>query len=238
MRSRPTAGATQVDVGIKVGPVQKVATVFGDRFWVWTRQGVGMSRTAPLERVPLTWENAFGGHDETAIDTGARRCSSRAIRSAPDSARRWRRTATISGCPTSKIPNRVDRASTATSSHRAASGSRRRTGNLAPGLPGRTTTNGTRPGNRCCRSISIDGSSMPRHRVSSRPDTCEATRTWWCSTPRRFLDWRFVCQVFLRRCAGSSCAAGRRRRLSDQSRHGHRQHRRTAADSALASLRA
>ena len=30
----PGGGATQVDVGIKVGPVQKVARVFGDRFWV------------------------------------------------------------------------------------------------------------------------------------------------------------------------------------------------------------
>jgi len=58
-------GATQVDVGIRVGPVQKVGRVFGDRFWVLTKQGVVLSRTAPLERVPLTWENAFGGHDET-----------------------------------------------------------------------------------------------------------------------------------------------------------------------------
>ena len=61
----PGGGATQVDVGIKVGPVQKVAKVFGDRFWVMTTQGVVLSRTAALGPVPLTWENAFGGHDET-----------------------------------------------------------------------------------------------------------------------------------------------------------------------------
>ena len=60
----PGRGATEVDVGIKVGPVQKTATVFGDRFWVRTAQGVRRSRPAPLERVPLTWENAFGGRDE------------------------------------------------------------------------------------------------------------------------------------------------------------------------------
>ena len=107
MRSPPGGGATQVDVGIKVGPVQKLARVFGDRFWVWTKTGVVMSRTAALEPVPLTWENAFGGHDEAAIDTRARAVSSRAIPSAPDSASRWRKTAIASGCPTSKIPNQL-----------------------------------------------------------------------------------------------------------------------------------
>jgi hypothetical protein len=61
----PARGTTQVDVGIRVGPVQKVARVFGDRFWIWTKQGVGMSKAAALERVPLTWENAFGGRDQT-----------------------------------------------------------------------------------------------------------------------------------------------------------------------------
>lgn len=61
----PGGGATQVDVGLKVGPMQKVARVFGDRLWVLTTQGVVLSRTAALGRIPLTWENAFGGHDET-----------------------------------------------------------------------------------------------------------------------------------------------------------------------------
>ncbi|MBS1816321.1 MAG: DUF2169 domain-containing protein [Acidobacteria bacterium] len=60
----PGGGATQVDVGIKVGPVRKLARVFGTRFWVWTPQGVILTRTAALaEPVPLTWENAFGGLD-------------------------------------------------------------------------------------------------------------------------------------------------------------------------------
>jgi hypothetical protein len=58
-------GTTEIDVGIKVGPVQKVARVFGDRFWISKKSGVEMSRTAPLDSVPLTWENAFGGQDET-----------------------------------------------------------------------------------------------------------------------------------------------------------------------------
>jgi hypothetical protein len=57
-------GATQVDVGIKVGPVQKLARVFGDRFWILTKHGVVTSRTGAVEQVPLTWERAFGGLDE------------------------------------------------------------------------------------------------------------------------------------------------------------------------------
>lgn len=60
----PGGGATQVDVGIKIGPLQKVARVFGDRFWEQTKLGIGVSRTATFDRVPLTWENAFGGRDE------------------------------------------------------------------------------------------------------------------------------------------------------------------------------
>lgn len=60
----PGAGATQVDVGIKVGPVQKLARVFGDRFWVWKGYGAALSRTAPLVApIPLMWEKAFGGRD-------------------------------------------------------------------------------------------------------------------------------------------------------------------------------
>jgi hypothetical protein len=60
----PGGGATQVDVGIRVGVVQKVARVFGDRYWVMTDGTARRSRTAPLTRVPLTWEHAFGGRDE------------------------------------------------------------------------------------------------------------------------------------------------------------------------------
>jgi hypothetical protein len=60
----PGGAATQVDVGIKVGSVQKIARVFGDRFWISTKTGVELSRTTAVGAVPLTWENAFGGQDE------------------------------------------------------------------------------------------------------------------------------------------------------------------------------
>ena len=59
-------GVTEVTVGIRVGQVQKLARVFGDRHWLWTRDGVVKTKPAPLKRVPLTWENAFGGRNDAA----------------------------------------------------------------------------------------------------------------------------------------------------------------------------
>ncbi|MGC4085937.1 MAG: DUF2169 domain-containing protein [Vicinamibacterales bacterium] len=59
----PGRGATQVDVGIKVGPVRKIARVFGDRYWVMSSGVARMSKTGELGRVPLLWEHAFGGQD-------------------------------------------------------------------------------------------------------------------------------------------------------------------------------
>lgn len=50
---------TELDVGFKVGPVQKVVRVFGDRGW--GPQGPGPSR--PFVRMPVTYERAFGGVD-------------------------------------------------------------------------------------------------------------------------------------------------------------------------------
>jgi len=60
----PHGGVKQIDVTLKVGPVQKTARVTGSRYWVWTKYGVVMSSAADLRTVPLTWENAFGGRDE------------------------------------------------------------------------------------------------------------------------------------------------------------------------------
>lgn len=52
--------ATQTTVSLRVGPIQKVVRVTGDRNW-----GTGvvgwMSSPVPFEKMPLTWERAFGG---------------------------------------------------------------------------------------------------------------------------------------------------------------------------------
>jgi hypothetical protein len=60
----PNGRAVQVmDVGVRVGSIQKIARVFGDR--VWTYSGVGFQSTAPepFEMMPIVWERAYGGTD-------------------------------------------------------------------------------------------------------------------------------------------------------------------------------
>jgi len=49
----------QLDVGFRVGPVQKMLRVFGDRVW----DGAGPTPPQPFLQMPLTYERAFGGVD-------------------------------------------------------------------------------------------------------------------------------------------------------------------------------
>jgi hypothetical protein len=49
----------QLDVGFRVGPVQKTLRVFGDRLW----DGSGPTPPQPFLRMPLLYERAFGGAD-------------------------------------------------------------------------------------------------------------------------------------------------------------------------------
>lgn len=57
-----------VDAGIKVGPLQKVVRVFGDRYWVKTGGQIIATKPQPFERLPLIYELAFGGWDMAAKD--------------------------------------------------------------------------------------------------------------------------------------------------------------------------
>ncbi len=50
----------EMDVAFRVGPVQKVLRVFGDRRW----GTLGPSEPEPFERMPLVYERAFGGVDK------------------------------------------------------------------------------------------------------------------------------------------------------------------------------
>ena len=56
---------SEMMVALQVGGFQHVARVFGDR--VWRASGVGYAMTAarPFTSMPLTWERAFGGREET-----------------------------------------------------------------------------------------------------------------------------------------------------------------------------
>lgn len=70
---RPTTGVTlsghavsangpvrQMNVGLRIGELQQTAIVRGDR------HGFGnVGNPAPFERIPLTWENAYGGLDDS-----------------------------------------------------------------------------------------------------------------------------------------------------------------------------
>jgi hypothetical protein len=50
---------TELDVGFRVGPVQKILRVFGDRKWGLS----GLSNPEPFVKMPLVYERAFGGVD-------------------------------------------------------------------------------------------------------------------------------------------------------------------------------
>jgi len=55
----PGRAVTELDVGFRVGPVQKVLRVFGDRIWATSEP----SSPEPFTRMPLVYERAFGGID-------------------------------------------------------------------------------------------------------------------------------------------------------------------------------
>jgi hypothetical protein len=60
----PSRGTTQMEVGIRVGPVRKMVTVVGDRFLVRRLTQTQVTGPAPFERIPLIYELAFGGSDK------------------------------------------------------------------------------------------------------------------------------------------------------------------------------
>jgi hypothetical protein len=68
----PKTGAQYVDVTFTAGPVCHQARVFGERRWMTRRlRGASISQPVPFEKVPLTWEHAFGGADTSSPDPAA-----------------------------------------------------------------------------------------------------------------------------------------------------------------------
>jgi hypothetical protein len=59
---RPT---WQMDVSLSAGPVARSIRVFGDRVWDAGAGGASVAWVTPFTRLPLVWERAFGGTDET-----------------------------------------------------------------------------------------------------------------------------------------------------------------------------
>lgn len=64
----PKTDTAVLDVGFSVGPLRKVARVFGDRVWVSAGATTRATRPRPFESVPLTYEHAFGGWDRSFAD--------------------------------------------------------------------------------------------------------------------------------------------------------------------------
>ncbi|NNF16556.1 MAG: DUF2169 domain-containing protein [Gammaproteobacteria bacterium] len=62
------SGTKKIDVGIRCGPVAKRATVFGDRYWVVRNGAIAVTTPQPFERIPLTYDRAFGGWDKSDKD--------------------------------------------------------------------------------------------------------------------------------------------------------------------------
>ena len=61
----------QMDVSVRVGPVSKTLRVSADRRWDRSASGYTAAWVAPFERMPLTWERAFGGTQKTATGSVA-----------------------------------------------------------------------------------------------------------------------------------------------------------------------
>lgn len=61
--------ASQVDVRLRVAGIDKTLRVFGDRIWKRTLLGLSPGDPQPFERLPITYERAFGGRDPAPTDS-------------------------------------------------------------------------------------------------------------------------------------------------------------------------
>lgn len=61
-RGRPV---NEILVEAHVGPISRFARVHGDRFWRGSGTGYAATPAEPFAVMPLTWERAYGGREET-----------------------------------------------------------------------------------------------------------------------------------------------------------------------------
>jgi hypothetical protein len=64
-------------VRLRLGALAKEVLVSGDRTWQSRFFGARASEPAPFEKVPLTWERAFGGWDRSHADPAKHACDPR-----------------------------------------------------------------------------------------------------------------------------------------------------------------
>lgn len=73
----PRPGATEGQVGVRVGALSKLARVLGDRRLVSGLTGPAITAPEPFERIPLQYERSFGGWDRRHADPRQHRCDVR-----------------------------------------------------------------------------------------------------------------------------------------------------------------
>ena len=67
----------KIDVSLSIGPLRKTVRVFGNRCWK-TRLGLRWAtRPEPFEKIPLTYEHAFGGWYRVGDDPSKHTCDAR-----------------------------------------------------------------------------------------------------------------------------------------------------------------
>jgi len=64
----PSRGTAEVQVSLRVGPLQKALRVFGERAWIRAGGSPIASRPLAFDRMPLVYERAFGGWDRRDPD--------------------------------------------------------------------------------------------------------------------------------------------------------------------------
>ena len=58
----------QIEIGVRVGRMVKQFNVVGDRFWCESVLGIRATEPEPFSRMPISYDNAFGGRDESRGD--------------------------------------------------------------------------------------------------------------------------------------------------------------------------
>lgn len=64
----PRHAVAELQVTFRVGPVGRVLRVTGDRVWVHSLGSTAPTRPLPFDRLPLSYERAFGGWDRSSPD--------------------------------------------------------------------------------------------------------------------------------------------------------------------------
>ncbi len=66
----PTPRTTQMDVGFSVGSLVKSLRVTGERMWFRSLGEMNMTSAVAFERIPICYERAFGGKDDSCAEEG------------------------------------------------------------------------------------------------------------------------------------------------------------------------